>query len=355
MIDLLLLTGSALLAAWLDRHGPRPTEGISIEHWCRCRGPSCPRSSPSTTAAYGTTTEEDREARIRAEIQSWRVLPPPPNASLEWLFLSPAFKREAWIDLLLDAEPYTERTDWDPEEVDDYFDDGADLTLVLQGDTWPRLPLWDLEPTSSPNRALQSGDPRSVRFSKDGRWAYLERILPAGKPLSLHRYQDLKEEVAEGSVIFDAPVNIPIVYERQADERQADRWVLWMSHTPFELLSQKLSADRARGHVVVSGLGIGWVLQRVANNPKVTSVTLIEQDRDLADWILPALCPFLPRDKPIHVVIGDVHEELPKISADVALIDIWPTYGEIADELEELADRSPGVHHIWGWGLDWPW
>ncbi len=144
--------------------------------------------------------------------------------------------------------------------------------------------------------------------------------------------------------MFDGPVDIPIILEDGQ---------VWMSQTPFEVLSQIPVLDFVKDTVVVVGLGLGWQLVQVANDPKVTAVILVEQNQELVDWILPRLCPMLPKDKPVRVVVGDARQVLPTLTADFALLDIWPTYGDVEDETFELMATAPAITYWWAWGADW--
>lgn len=298
-------------------------------------------------------------------------------SDLSWAFMDRRTKRMFTEEFIKNAQPWYDGFEWNPEwvELEVEWDDEEDAYidpntgeeydeppaywegahLAFQANTWPAFDLFPgLQPmTGKPTMALLDGrHPESDTYtarSPDGRWVYLNRVLKRGKSLSLHRFDDYEDRVVEGSVVFDGPVTIPIIYERQP----SGNYTLWMSQTPFEVLTQKPASDRAKGKTIVAGLGMGWMLARVANNPKVTEVVLVERDQGLVDWILPRLCTLLPKDKPIHVVVGDMYEVLPKLQADSALLDIWPTYTEVSDEVQDLMAESPLIEYFWAWGMDW--
>jgi len=304
---------------------------------------------------------------------------------LGWMFLDPRHKEAILADHLSTAEPWTDDYEWRPEwiepevfwdeDIEMYIEEDTgeeheeppaiwdNIYLVFQASTWPtfdifpKLETWD-ERTGPGLESLLSGDhPEAARYtarSQNGKWIYINRVLPRGSELDIYQFRENSgnpwSDFIEGSVAFDAPVIIPVVYEQSSGQRHP---TLWMSHTPFEVLSQKPAADRAKGKTIVAGLGLGWLLARVANNPNVTEVILVERDPELVDWILPRLCSLLPKDKPIHVVLGDMYDVLPRLSADTALLDIWPSYGEVEEEVRELMAKSPDIALWWAWGRDW--
>ncbi|QHJ74631.1 polyamine aminopropyltransferase [Vibrio phage VH2_2019] len=56
------------------------------------------------------------------------------------------------------------------------------------------------------------------------------------------------------------------------------RPVTWMSFTAMELESHAFHIERAKGHVVIVGLGMGMILMNVLSKPDVTKVTVVELD-----------------------------------------------------------------------------
>ncbi len=121
-----------------------------------------------------------------------------------------------------------------------------------------------------------------------------------------------------------------------------------MSLTPAELMTLRPGTRMAKGHTIIAGLGLGHQLIEVAKRLPVKRVTVVELDEELADWIMPVIRPHLR--KKVDVVIGDAYEVIPKLKGDVALIDIFPGYGDGFRRVEELRRASPGIKKFWGWG-----
>ena len=74
----------------------------------------------------------------------------------------------------------------------------------------------------------------------------------------------------------------------------------------------------------------------------------VERDAELVTWLLPAIRARLSpaaAAKPCDVVVGDAREVLPTLTADVALVDIFPHYGR-----NHLRTPCPGIRKVWCWG-----
>jgi hypothetical protein len=154
-----------------------------------------------------------------------------------------------------------------------------------------------------------------------------------------------------GTVIFDGDVIIPALYEARPEEERGDEhWneAPWMSLTPAELMTLRPGTRMAKGKVVIAGLGLGHQLIEVSKRLQVKRIVLVERNAELVEWILPVVRPHVR--KPLEVVIGDAYEAIPRITADVALIDIFPGYGDGHRRVAELARSSPGIKKFWGWG-----
>lgn len=174
---------------------------------------------------------------------------------------------------------------------------------------------------------------------------YCVRLHRAGRPLLTWWGSQV------GTVIFDGDVPIPALFQaRPQDERAGGRWneSPWMSLTPAEILTLRPGTRMAKGRVIVGGLGLGHQLIGVAKRLQVKQITLVELSRELVDWLMPQIQPHIK--KPLDVIIGDAYEVIPKLRADVALVDIFPGYGNNQARVDELAARSPHVKRFWGWG-----
>jgi len=151
-----------------------------------------------------------------------------------------------------------------------------------------------------------------------------------------------------GSVWFTGPVTMPVLLRKNyADRFEFRDEFVWMSLTPMEVFTLRGGIRRAKGNVIVAGLGLGYQLMQVCRRKKVDSVTLVEINQDLVDWLLPVIQKKLgpDADKILKVEVGDAKDIVPKMKADVALIDIDSGYGG-----NYFNHSCPGIGYVWVWG-----
>jgi hypothetical protein len=338
MLPLLALA----LALAVDRPSSRRRGYVEapLSAWCRCQGETCAKSENFGGFFNG----------------------------FDWLFASKEVKgmlrmmardaAKSWASIerrILTKEPEQE------------------VEFIVRAETWPvYAPFADLPllpgATSVVYAALNTPDHPAVLRSADGKIALVRRVLPAFEGIDLHfnldenaneYWGDREKDRIDGKVHFTGPIEIPVLFERKPE----GGWTLWMSHTPNEVLSQighiahaKHRAARAKAeggsiHVVIGGLGIGWILTKVAALPGVGRITVIERNQALADFILPRLCGHLPKKVKVDVRIGDLFESTAGLEgADLMLVDIWPKYGDVTQDHDRLRDLGMNMPiEVWGW------
>ncbi|MBL4685230.1 MAG: hypothetical protein JKY37_11615 [Nannocystaceae bacterium] len=215
--------------------------------------------------------------------------------------------------------------------------------LNIVGSTYKVLPLWP-EIGASAGPVSELPDKLHVD-SPSRRFRYCVRLNPRGT--AMHTWWGNQV----GTVVFDSDVLIPALYQARPDaERTGDHWepMPWMSITPAEIMTLRPGTRMAKGRVVIAGLGLGHQLIEVTKRLQVKRVTVVELDQELVDWIMPQIRPHCR--KPVEVIVGDAYEVLPKLKADIALIDIFPGYGDGFKRVAELAKQCPGIKKLWGWG-----
>lgn len=132
--------------------------------------------------------------------------------------------------------------------------------------------------------------------------------------------------------------------------------VVWMSDAPMELESQQHILPSMRGHVCIAGGGLGITAYNAISNPKVTKVTLLEQDKDVIDflnhvggdwdgwWKLQIL----------HRDALDLDNDLFAYNRpDFLWVDIWPTLGSDRTliDVENIQYRVQAKKVAW-WGME---
>lgn len=212
--------------------------------------------------------------------------------------------------------------------------------MNLIGDTYHTLNAFpELAPSDAPVADL---NPAECADSPGRQFRYCIRLHRAGRQL-MTWFGD-----RTGSVIFDSDVHIPAIYQCLPGQPGVWNETPWMSLTPAEILTLREGSRMARGKVVIGGLGLGHQLIEVSKRLQVKEIVLVELSQELVDFYLPRVRPLVK--KRLTVLVGNAYDIIPTLTANVALIDIFPAYGGNEAATRELAKRSPKIKKMWGWG-----
>lgn len=107
-----------------------------------------------------------------------------------------------------------------------------------------------------------------------------------------------------------------------------------MSDAPQERMDHRDAVRRARGNVLVTGLGLGMVLQAMAMKSEVRHISVIEISRDLIDLVGPYYQKKFGEKITINEGDAFTFKFSPEISFDSAWHDIWNDI--CADNLPEM-------------------
>jgi hypothetical protein len=220
--------------------------------------------------------------------------------------------------------------------------------MAINASTYTVTKLFDVsdvevEVDPDPN-ALERGE---CVDSPQGTWRYSNPVLPGGLFVETFMY-DLS-----GFVVFDGNVTIPTLNSKN----EFGRWneFPYMSISPSEVLGLREGIDRAKGRVVVAGLGLGYALAEISKKKNVDGIILVEISEELVDWILPEVKKHMEAAKLEQVIVGDAYVEVPKLKATTAIIDIFPSYGgNNLNNFLRMKKASKGIKDMWGWGLGCP-
>jgi len=223
--------------------------------------------------------------------------------------------------------PWSPAMTWTPE-------------LNLIGTSFETLNVFpELAPSDAPVDQL---NPAERADSPGQQFRYCIRLHRAGRRL-MTWFGD-----RTGSVIFDSDVRIPAIYQCLPGQPGVWNEAPWMSLTPAEILTLREGTRLAKGRVVIGGLGLGHQLIEVSKRLQVKEIVLVELSQELVDFYLPRVLPLVK--KRLTVLVGDAFQIIPTLSADVALLDMFPAYGGNEPATRALASRSPKIKKMWGWG-----
>lgn len=96
---------------------------------------------------------------------------------------------------------------------------------------------------------------------------------------------------------------------------------LMMSDTGMERYTNKLFINKAKGRILIAGLGIGMLLENILDIPEVVEVVVIEKYQDVIDLVAPAFTS--PK---LKIICADIFDyKMPKEEKfDCIYFDIWP-------------------------------
>lgn len=196
------------------------------------------------------------------------------------------------------------------------------------------------------NRIL--GDLKSrvrVPARRLGAFEIVHKIVPAGEKMTV---VSLRNSLFMGyqplSVVFTVPHKLTQLLEDGG---------VWMTDSPQEIFTLAPGIDAARGHVLVGGLGIGYAAQKIADSPRVLSVTVVEKSPEVIALVKPYLAC-----ANVDVVCADLFEFLrtTRCRFDYCYFDIWASTGERelsanVRPLRKLAKRVLNEHgRVKCWG-----
>jgi hypothetical protein len=137
---------------------------------------------------------------------------------------------------------------------------------------------------------------------------------------------------------------------------------LWMSDTQaerrdhYEPVRRALELDHSEGRVLITGLGIGMVVQAMLHVPQITHVDVVEMNPDVIDLAAPHYSEMAAKlGKTFDVHHGDAHARKVLFPAgttwDLAWHDIWLNI--CTDNLESMGKLARTYTRFVGWQGFW--
>ena len=142
------------------------------------------------------------------------------------------------------------------------------------------------------------------------------QLIPRGSDQKRRRHFDIFNASSRASVIFKGTPIVPILFKNTS----FDGWQPIMSITPMEIMTLRPLVRKAKGRVLIGGLGLGYLTRKVLQRKKVKEVVVVEQNEHLIAFFGKFLLDeFGDR---VKIIKGDMYTH-PWGDFDVALWDIW--------------------------------
>jgi hypothetical protein len=211
--------------------------------------------------------------------------------------------------------------------------------LVINGRSWKPWKPWKL--SNYKVKPHQQVSRENGIVSPCGKWLYMNRYFPKATPLPT------AYNTKRGKVWFTKKVIIPVLF------RDPDQPRVMMSITPSEIFTLRPGIRKAKGEVIIGGLGLGWMLSEVAKRKRVRKITVIEKDQGLIDWYGRANVEMIGRDtgRNIELICGDVFDHMGKFDKEaIYLLDIWEGLGNASGDPKLRKARREHGCNVWAWG-----
>ena len=140
-------------------------------------------------------------------------------------------------------------------------------------------------------------------------------------PYQLFAYDDIKMDgYKENSQIGYFDRNFSYLALCQGDS-------VWMSLNPNEIETMKPFIEKGKGHVLILGLGMGYVPYMLSLNDKVKSITIVEKDQEVISLFEKLIYPNFTNKSKIKIIKGDAIEFTRKAQKegryDYIFADLW--------------------------------
>jgi len=141
---------------------------------------------------------------------------------------------------------------------------------------------------------------------------------------------------------FDRKFSFPTVFEGGRE---------WMAIKPNEIETMKLPIEKARGRVLVYGLGMGYFAYMVSQKDDVESVCIVERDQSVISLFGKHILPQFPNKNKITVVKSDAFEyaekEMKNGGYGYVFTDLWHDVSDGVDlylKMKKYEALCPNSH-----------
>lgn len=138
------------------------------------------------------------------------------------------------------------------------------------------------------------------------------------EPYQLFALDDI--EIKDGKEIskvgyFDKPFSYAALFEGKN---------LWMSLNPNEINTMASAIEKAKGRVLVLGLGMGYITYMISNKENISSITVIERNKENISLFEKYLLPLFPNKAKITIIEDDAINFVKHyFKYDYIFADLW--------------------------------
>lgn len=125
---------------------------------------------------------------------------------------------------------------------------------------------------------------------------------------------------------------------------------VFMSDTPLEHWTNRELVERAAGHVLIAGLGLGMLLPVLFEKRDVASITVVEKSTEVIKLVAPWYYELAPvRFGVIHADAWEFFAASRQDSYDTIYLDIWPNMESVTEESDALEGLARPSLREGGW------
>ena len=197
----------------------------------------------------------------------------------------------------------------------------------------------------SPEEYLKNPYFQSIKIpnAARGSWSFGYQSY---KPYEGFIYRDIEVEGDYTEIpqigYFEKEFSYPTVFENGRE---------WMAIKPNEIETMRVPIEKARGRVLVYGLGIGYFAYMVSQKSDVSGVTVVERDQSVIDLFQEYILPQFPCKDKIEIVKADAFEyakgHMKNGDFDYVFTDLWHDVSDGVDlyvKMKKFEGECPNSH-----------
>ena len=164
-------------------------------------------------------------------------------------------------------------------------------------------------------------NPYVKRIGGEGRFGKYNLKHLSYEPYQLFAYDDIKMDgYKENSQIGYFDKKFSYLALTQGNN-------VWMSLNPNEIETMKPFIEKGKGHVLVLGLGMGYVPYMLSLKDDVKSITIIEKDPEIISLFNKSIYPYFEHQEKIKIIQNDaidyLHKKQKEAGYDYIFADLW--------------------------------